>query len=286
MRRAAKTSLTAIFAAIACMATFASCASAGAQQFEMSEDQFNQWLTNSQLTAADLLKSEVAGRLARLDRTCKLSDAQRHKIELAAQGDIARFQSSLAPLHDELVGKKFDQQVMGDIFQKIQPYQQRFQRGVLDSSSLFQKVMVSTLDADQRQAYDRDVTEQVRFQYRASLKLFVASLDEAAPMLDEQRAALIALLMKSTRPPRRWDKQYGWTYVLNQAATCFNEVSHILDKAQLRCFNNMVRQANGMATNLIGAGMAPSEEPLAPEEDFDGDKSADHHEVAEPKQGN
>jgi hypothetical protein len=245
-----------------------------AQQIQITEEQFNQWLTNGRATPQQQFETQLSGRLSRLDATCELTHHQRVKLELAARGDIARFQSELAPVHDELVGQSFDQNRFDAVFQKIAPFQERIRRGILDDGSLFQKVLANTLDGEQRLAYERAESEQIAFQYRAAVKLFVATLDATAPMLDKQREDLLALLLKTTQPPKRWVSRYQWIYVLYQVSKEPPEVQTILDAAQLRCFKNAVKQGARYGPTLKQEGMLPADDTVRPAEPRRGNNAA------------
>lgn len=254
-----------------------------ADENSITEEVFNQWLTNGNAaTPREKFETQLSGRLSRLDRTCALTAGQRKKLELAGRGDIARFESELAPLHDELVGKTFDQNNFNEQYQKIMPFTERVRRGILDEGSLFQKVLANSLDSEQQEAFERAEAEQIEFQYRAKVKLFVATFDGVSPMADEQREALLKLLLSSTRPPKRWVRNYEWMYVLFQAAgTPRDKLGEILDKAQLRCFQMAVDQGGAFEPALKQEGMVPAGERSAPAESGRNKKAAETDEIPE-----
>jgi hypothetical protein len=233
---------------------------AQAQQFEMTEAQFNSWMTNGETSPLDLVEMQLESQLTQLEKTCKLSPDQRQKLELAGRGDITRFHTEVNELRTELCGKSYDQNEINNIYQRIQPLALRVRTGILGEGSLFAKVKENTLDPAQFAAFNRARRERITFQYHAKLKLFVAALDSSAPMLDAEREALLALLVKSTRPPRRWGgEQYDWQYVLSQASTVTDEqLADKLDEKQLRCFRQAVQNAQGMAAMLQRQGMVPT----------------------------
>lgn len=240
-----------------------------AQQFELTDAQFNRWLTNGRSSPIQFVEMQLNGQLAELDRACHLTDLQRQKLELAGRGDLARLQAEITALHAELVGKSYDQNEIGNVHSRIQPLGERVRKGILDEESLFQKVKASTLDEQQRTAYDKSVAERTKFQFEAKLKLFVAALDAKAPMLAKQREALLALLIAKSQPPRQWgNEQYEWLYVVYQASRMpADELKGILDDAQVRCFQDAVSQGPQYGQMLKQQGMLPEGEanqPAAP----------------------
>lgn len=269
MRRPATTLKGTIAAAMlgpsALVIALAAPPAAAQNDFEMTEAQFNAWLTNDGTNPDEHIQSQLAGRLARLENTCNLTAIQRQKLELAGRGDISRFQNQLAPLREEVVGKFFDQNNLDPLLQRIQPLGQRLKKGIFDEGSLFEKVVAASLDEEQRRALERARAEQIGYQYRAKVKLLIATLDNITPMLAKQREDLLAHLLKTTRPPRRWSSgQYDWYYVLFQASQASREeIGEILDDAQLRCFQDAVSNSAHYEQMLEREGMMPSDDEAA-----------------------
>jgi hypothetical protein len=282
MRRSATDSIRRRAVAVFALAVLTGARPALAQnqnQFEMTDQQFNSWITNDGTSPQQFFQTQLEGRLARLDLTCDLTASQREKLQLAGRGDWIRFEGQMAPLRDELVGKLFDQNNLSDVHQRVQPLAQRLRKGILDEGSLFSKVMTTTLDDEQRLAYESAVAEQIRYQYRAKVKLFVATLEKSAPMLDQQRRDLLALLLKTTRPPKRWGRQYDWYYVLWQASQVPRDnINLILDGPQLQCFEQAVRQGAQYGVMLEREGMVPEDNP-SPAADNPPDEVADPFDV-------
>lgn len=237
------------------------CPLALAQDFKLTDAQFSQWLTNGRGAPTQFLDSQLESQLEHLDEICKLTADQREKLELAGRGDIARFRNEEATLRHELVGKTYDQNRLDAVLQQIAPLSQRIQKGLLGEGSLFQKVMAKSLDDAQRLAVERAEMERINYHYQAKMKLFISVLDSTAPMLDEQRKALLELLIKSSRPPKRMARNnYDWYYVLYHASQApRDEVGKILDPAQMKCFEAAVRQAARYRQMLEQEGLEPDD---------------------------
>jgi hypothetical protein len=225
-------------------------------QFVMDENQFNQWLYRGTRSGIDE-ESEVKLMIESVDRSCHLNDSQKEKLRLAAQGDYARFKDEIDELRNQYVGKSFDQNEIGRIYEKIQPYTTRYQAGLLGESSLFSKVFHRMLTPEQREEYESALAERNKARHAAKVRLFVAIFDQSCPMKAAQREAMVDLLLKETRPPLRIS-EYDWYVVVIQVAKIPEEkVKAILDEAQMRCFKKVTQQVGGMEMHLKQIGVLP-----------------------------
>lgn len=233
-------------------------APAPAQQFQLTDAQFDSWVTNGRGSPAQIVESQLAAQLDRLDDACKLSDDQRQKLLLAGRGDVERFLGEMSALRAKLSNKRYNQNDVNQIFAEIRPLAQRLEHGVLGAGSLFAKVKDRVLDDEQRAAYRQAVVQRISYYHRAKLKLFVVALDQLAPMTADQRDKLLALLVETTQPPNRAGSQLDWWYVIVQASqTPADRVEEILDDAQQRCFQQAVQQAPQYREMLKSQNVVP-----------------------------
>lgn len=260
-----------------------------AQDFTLSEEQFNSWITNGQDSAEQRIEAQLAVQMRSLMRICKLTPDQERKLRLAADGDIQRFQARVAEVHDRLVGRTYNQNEINNLWQQIQPLQQELPR-VLGPQSLFNKVKRRTLQEGQRADYDRVLGEQMQFRYQAKVQLFVTAFDRAAPMTEKQRVALYKLIVDTTHRPQRFG-QYDWYYVIVQAAkTPEAKYAEILDKAQVAALMRAFQQARGYENMLEREGIVPVEESERPVVESAGEPqaadAAPGGAAIEPEEGN
>jgi hypothetical protein len=213
--------------------------------FELNEQTFNQWLYSASQGNFDP-DSELTLTVEAVDRVCKLSENQKEKLRLAGRGDYARFQQQVDQLRAEYVGKSYEQNKVGEIYQKIQPLGMVYQAGLLGDSSLFSKVLARTLTLEQAAKFDRIEAERRQARYAAKVGLFIASLERSCPLSDKQRTTLNELLLAETKPPKRFG-QYDWYVIMYQAGKVPDEkYEQILDEAQMRRLKATVRQGAGM----------------------------------------
>jgi hypothetical protein len=233
---------------------------ATAQEFVLTEEQFNQWLTNNNESAAQQIDSLVRMQIAALDRVCELTPEQREKLRLAGRGDAARFESQIAALRAELVNKSYKNDEINEVFQKIQPFQQKFQNGVLGDDSIFKKIVSRTLNEAQRSEYEEEQRKRRAADYAARVDMYVAMVDRAAPMSDQQRQALVELFRKHTRPPKKVGQQPIY-YVMYQASKIpQDELKKLFDEAQLKVIEKAFRQGAQYKNMLERQGFLLDEE--------------------------
>lgn len=254
--RPRNTSLGTVTTVIAVVAAAFIVAQASAQQFVMDDNQFNQWLYQGSGQAIDE-ESEVNLMVESVDRSCHLTKEQRDKLRLAGQGDYARFKREVDELRAECVGKSYDQNEIGNIYQKFQPLTQRYQSGLLGDKSLFSKVVRQTITPEQREEFEAAEAERRKARHAAKVRLFVAILEQSCPLTAKQRDALVELLLKDTQPALR-TSEYDWYVVVIQVAKIKDaKLSAILDKSQLRFLRKITRQMAGMEGHLKRIGVLP-----------------------------
>jgi len=250
---------------IAVLVGFFVCGPAGGQDFTLTEQQFNQWLTGGMfgtMSPQQLIGSQLDVQIHRLEEACRLTPEQKEKIRLAGLGDAARFEDRVSQLRKKMVDKSYDQNEVNEIFQEIQPLQQEYQAGLLGEGSLFRKVLDRTLDDGQKVEYEAMQAERRAARYAARVRLYVATLERSAPMTAKQRQALLDLLLETTRPPQRFGENDMY-YVMFQASQAPEEkLADIFDAAQLRVLRPALKQGSGYASFLRQQGFVPAKEAV------------------------
>lgn len=242
----------AAFLVFGCWLTMAS----GQNRFVMEENQFNQWLYGGTGQAIDQ-DSEVTLMIEFVDRASHLTNEQKDKLRLAGQGDYARFKQDVDDLHSEVVGKSYDQNEIGNIYQKIQPLSTRYQAGLLGDKSLFSKVLQQILTPAQREEFEAAEAERRKDRHAAKIRLYVASLERSCPLTSVQRDALIELLQKETQPPLRRSEYDMYVVAVQVANLPDAKLAPILDKKQLAFVQQNMRQMRGMEAHLKRIGVLP-----------------------------
>jgi hypothetical protein len=233
---------------------------ARSQEFTLSEQQFNSWLTNRNEPPERINESQLVMLINSVDRVCRLTPEQKKKLNLAGQGDVDRFGGELQQLREKLVGKTFDQNEMGNVYQQISPYRERLQAGLLGEGSLFERVLSRTLNAEQLERYEQEESQRRSLRYAAKVRLYVATLEHSIPMTDSQRQFMVHWLLKNSRPPRRFG-QGDLYYTMYQASKIpTDELAEVFNEAQMKVLKPAMRQGEGYGSYVQQQGMLSDED--------------------------
>jgi hypothetical protein len=234
------------------------------QNFEMPENQFDQWVFQTFPTATAArkkLEQMLALQMDDVDRACQLSEAQKKKLLLAGRGDILRFFESV-----EVVRKKFllvrkDQQKFNEIWQDISPLQVKFQVGLFSDDSFYHKTLRNMLKGEQFSKYSAVDNERRKFQYRAKVELVVAMLENAVPLRDEQRQKVITLIVEETKPLRSFGQQQDYYVVMwNISKIPEKTFKPLFTDVEWKKLNQQFAQVRGMEQWLKQSGALAKDE--------------------------
>jgi hypothetical protein len=222
--------------------------------FTLDESQFDAWLYGNS-NRVDDVDSQITLAIEGVDHVCHLTGAQSDKLRLAGQGDYSRFDRQADELRSELVGTTYNQNEIGDVYQKVRPLATTYQAGLLGRSSLFAKVIRSTLTPEQTGEYAAAEKERLKANHAAQVKLFVAMLERGCPLTSAQRTRLVELLRSETKPALR-SGQYD-QYVIPAQCSAIKEekFTAILDEAQFRVLNKTLQQGRGLRRQLVQQGI-------------------------------
>jgi hypothetical protein len=232
------------------------------QMFQMDEANFdaNVFQPSGNADQARIqMETKLKLQLNELNRVCELSDAQSHKLKLAASVDIKRFFGSVAVIRKKVKAGKINQQEWQEIWQEIQPLRTRQQAGLFGDSSFFAKSIRKTLNPEQLVKYEVLVNERRRFRYRASIAVAIVNLQNTVPLRRAQQQAIIKMLLEETQPPPVFG-QYDQYLVMYQMARLPEEkFKPLFDEEQWKQLQVQFNQYRGMDQFLIQNGLIPKE---------------------------
>jgi hypothetical protein len=227
------------------------------QRLQMAyKAQFDRWLSlqfRPPGRARDLLEMRLAGRLRELETECHLTAAQMKKLQLAGRGDIKRFMdrvNHVASVMEEPGSSVEDLRAarleMIDLGTLAGPR-------LFGDDSLLCKTLGSTLDPNQAAARARALLQRNAVRHRTAIDSAVKSLQTNLGMSDEQRTGLAKLLLRETRPPRKFGNAPDVALVLFQASRIPEaRIRPIFDDAQWRIMSRWMaiyfRGASGEET--------------------------------------
>lgn len=226
--------------------------------FFIQEENFDQWIfqgSNNAAAGKARIESSVKMKLAELRRVCNLTDAQAKKLSLAARGDMRHFFEDV-----EIVRKKFlkvrnDQNAFNQIWQEINPLQQRQAAGLFGDSSFFAKTVRNTLTREQHEKYQVILDDRRRFRYQAAAEVALHTLSNTVALSHDQHETIFKLIIEETHPPLTFG-QYDQYFVFYSLAKLPNaKLKPLLDDRQWKLLQPHLQQGRGMEANLMQQGM-------------------------------
>lgn len=237
-----------------------------------SDEQIEQWVFQTYGNASGAhrqLESQLATQIVDINRICRLTNAQKEKLQLAGRGDIKRFfdryegikrKAQLIP-HDELALQK--------IWQDIRPLQTTLQSGLFHEESLLTKSLPNTLTDEQFARYDTMVRERRAARHRENINRAVAILQRGIRLRDPQRRELVSLIRSQTRPSPR-SGPYEISVLLWQLGRLPNEkLKQLFDPEQWDIVSQQLAGYGQLEPMLKQAGLLPAEGDGADRSDED-----------------
>jgi hypothetical protein len=234
--------------------------------FMLNDDQFDQWVFGGpRNSGAGRVKLDTLLTLQVDDvsRTCGLSETQKKKLLLAGHGDIKRFFDRVDEKRRKFDKVKNDQNKIGEIYQELQPLQMALNSGLFSEGSIFSKTLKKVLAHEQAARYEAMVHEKRLFRYRAKVELIVASLDQTAGFSDDQRRALVELIVRETEVPKRFGQYDYWLVMYQTGKIPESKLKTLFDDKQWGFVSRQLNQMRGMEQFLRNNGMLPEKEAPA-----------------------
>jgi hypothetical protein len=233
------------------------------QMMAIDPANFDQWVFQGARTAAAAraqIDSRFKLQLALVDRVYQLSDEQKAKLQLAAEGDTARFFDEVEVVRRKFLAAANDQNAIGQIWQHIQPLQMKLAAGLFNDQSLYAKVLAKTLDGEQSKQHREILEERRRYRYRATIEAAVATLDDGVAFNDKQRQTIIQMLVDKTNPPQSFGQQDYFLVLYRLSTLPQDDLSQVLDVRQRKLLAPQLEQGRSMKHNLIQNGIIAANE--------------------------
>lgn len=230
--------------------------------FQLNRQTFDQWVfgnNNASKGGRDKGEALLTIEVDELARACGLSDEQKRELTLAGRGDIERFFAEVEQKRAELQDKQYEQEKINELYQKLQPFQARYNAGLFGEHSLLEKAANRLLDADQ--AGRREAARRARdeFRFRAKVELAVSILNRSLGLTADQRDAFTRILQEKIRAPRRGG-QYDYYVILYRASLLPEETLRpIFDDAQWKVLNKQFAQSKSLEQFLRSNGYLDDE---------------------------
>lgn len=246
-------------------------------QVMFAEENFDQWVFQNNGTFSDArkrLEQLLALRVDDIDRVCKLTRAERKKVQLAGRGDIKHFFVLYDQVKQKFQAARNDQQKMNEIWREINPLQIMLQ-SMFDERSFLGKSLRHTLPPEKFALYEAALRERAAARHRAHVELAVAVLEQNMPLRDAQRQQVIELMLKLAKPNHRAGN-YGYYLLMYQMSQLPEEkVKPLFDDAQWRVIGRQLDQYKAWGVWLRQQGQLDEDgEADKDEKAAKGDKAA------------
>ena len=225
--------------------------------FAMDDSNFDAWVYSGRVVgdARDWFAARLELRMAELDRSCKLTDAQRAKLRLAGRGDAKRFFDLYDEKRRKFQALKHDQNRINEIFQEIRPLQEIMASGAYGRGSIFDKAVHATLSPEQAANHNDFGRDRRAARYKARAELVVEMIDGYVGLTDGQRRRLVDLIVEEMKVPPKVG-QYEFYLVLYIAAQIpEDKMRPIFDEAQWKVVSRLLVQAKGYESFLKASGL-------------------------------
>jgi hypothetical protein len=174
------------------------------------------------LLQRDQLKARLDAMLSRqlddLKSSCRLSEAQIKKARVAGHGDIKR----LMDARDATARAAQRPNIQGHVVIKLAiggaPVVNDVSEDSFGEGSLFSKMLRKTLDREQAQRYEQALAKQNRQRYEWALLRGANSIQTSLDLSGAQAEELVALIVRETRPPKRYGRAPDLHLLLFQIA--------------------------------------------------------------------
>ena len=124
-----------------------------------------------------------------------------------------------------------------------------------------QKRSCAHFNEDQAARYGNVLRERSLVRYQATVAWCVVQLDKSVGLSDEQRRRLVELLMKETRPPKRFGQNDYWYMMLQASKFPESKIKPIFDNVQWRILQRQLMQGRGMEQWLKMSGVMEDDKP-------------------------
>lgn len=180
-------------------------------RIQVDPNQIVSWIFGNQLSA-DQVRSELEEILqTRIDliaHACELTPEQQEKLRLAGAGDIHRFFNDFETLRRSLPTGSVTQQEYQDMWQQIQPFQQRYNAGLFSQDSLMNKTVRYVIQEDQVSRYEEFERQRQQRYFESIVRGTIAMMEDELPLTVAQREKLFDLILSQNVTIRTHQNSY------------------------------------------------------------------------------
>lgn len=143
------------------------------------------------------LEEQIELQISRISSSIDLSDDQISHLRLAGRGDVKRFYDRMEQVRRHVVALSQEQKDDGSAHRLTMPLRKELRKGLFGGGSLFQKVVVTSLDDQQSAVLQRHLSRLNQLQTEIAVRTFVAKIGCYLPLTSVQRTKLTDVLLEN-----------------------------------------------------------------------------------------
>jgi hypothetical protein len=195
-----------------------------------------------------------------VDKVCSLTAAQEKKLLLAGRGDIKRYFDRVEQARvrfDQGAGDRVEPETM---IVELQRLNRAYRPEFLGASSLLSKSLKNTLTPEQFDRFVKVTRDRAVAHHRATVAWVVGVMDTTLRLTSRQHRQLEELLIKETKPPRRFG-EYDYYGVMFQVSRLpERRLRPILDDNQWGKLSLQLTEAIRLERTLKDEGFVPDDQ--------------------------
>lgn len=206
------------------------------------------------------LEQKLSAAIRSIELEKSLTEAQKKKLHLAGQGDIALLMAEANQFRTVFEGAAVQgRDELLKLINRIQPLQRKLKSNRFGDGSIFSRVLAGIHEAEDHRRFESARLEIHQVVYRGAVGRAVGRLHQRHSISPKQRQQIMELMQTETNLPKAdfsspQAAKHMVQYALFQLAKQPNELSTILDEQQRHAIEPMLKQAIAMEDTLRQAG--------------------------------
>jgi hypothetical protein len=206
------------------------------------------------------LEARLKSRIEQIDRACKLTEAQRHKLSVAGRGDIKRLFARIDEVKAKLADARQDVMMRQIAAQAAEGGELVDQTDCFGDGSLYSKVLKSTLTPEQVAVRDKAVKDASIAQHRATIRWAIGSMEPWLKLSPEQHEKLETLLGAGTKPPRKFGAYDYYGLMFQASKLPEKDFKSIFSDGQWQKVEQQIAEARRLEKTLRVGGFLPDDD--------------------------
>jgi hypothetical protein len=183
----------------------------------------------------------LSRRLDELRGSCHLTEAQVKTLTIAGKSDVKRLMDRFDQIAGKFEDSRTSQNDLRVLLIEINDLENKVNGAFLGEDSLFSKTLARTFDREQAASYEKVLAEKRRLQYEQAVSRAFRLMKRNLDLSDQQVQQLVQLLLRGTRPPKKFGRASEIALVLFQVSRLPEQtIKPMFDDAQWQRLSHWV----------------------------------------------